>query len=241
MPGQCCWLGGPAGVKPGDGHGWVRPRLCAAAHVAHVALKPCHDSALTHLLLGASRPQGCRRGAGPLRPLLCAVHDQRGVLCLLAAPHPAHGHRLQVRRATIQPLFTGVWGLHCMPGDRPWLAPHDVAQATSTTSQSLPGLPLSLCLHSLAQAQPCCCLPPAPAPARSWLHVIHHKYNKGDQMSPFAGLAFHPLDGIMQVGGLMPVAVGVPGAVASPACTRCAAGARMRRPPCMHPLRIIGA
>lgn len=32
----------------------------------------------------------------------------------------------------------------------------------------------------------------------SWLHVIHHKYNKGDQMSPFAGLAFHPLDGIMQ-------------------------------------------
>lgn len=31
-----------------------------------------------------------------------------------------------------------------------------------------------------------------------WLHVIHHKYNKGDQMSPFAGLAFHPLDGIMQ-------------------------------------------
>ena len=42
--------------------------------------------------------------------------------------------------------------------------------------------------------------PIPPCPLRSWLHVIHHKYNKGDQMSPFAGLAFHPLDGIMQVG-----------------------------------------
>ena len=38
--------------------------------------------------------------------------------------------------------------------------------------------------------------PIPPCPLRSWLHVIHHKYNKGDQMSPFAGLAFHPRDGI---------------------------------------------
>merc|ERR1712157_269515 len=30
------------------------------------------------------------------------------------------------------------------------------------------------------------------------LHYIHHKYNKGDTLSPFAGLAFHPLDGIIQ-------------------------------------------
>jgi lathosterol oxidase len=30
------------------------------------------------------------------------------------------------------------------------------------------------------------------------LHHIHHQYNKQDALSPFAGLAFHPLDGIMQ-------------------------------------------
>jgi lathosterol oxidase len=30
------------------------------------------------------------------------------------------------------------------------------------------------------------------------LHSIHHKYNKEHSMSPFAGLAFHPIDGIMQ-------------------------------------------
>lgn len=31
------------------------------------------------------------------------------------------------------------------------------------------------------------------------LHYIHHKYNKEHSLSPFAGLAFHPLDGILQV------------------------------------------
>ncbi len=30
------------------------------------------------------------------------------------------------------------------------------------------------------------------------LHYIHHKYNKEHSLSPFAGLAFHPLDGILQ-------------------------------------------
>lgn len=30
------------------------------------------------------------------------------------------------------------------------------------------------------------------------LHHIHHKYNKEHTLSPFAGLAFHPLDGILQ-------------------------------------------
>ncbi|QDZ20109.1 sterol desaturase [Chloropicon primus] len=30
------------------------------------------------------------------------------------------------------------------------------------------------------------------------LHYIHHKYNKENTLSPFAGLAFHPLDGILQ-------------------------------------------
>jgi len=30
------------------------------------------------------------------------------------------------------------------------------------------------------------------------LHAIHHKYNKEHSMSPFAGLAFHPMDGILQ-------------------------------------------
>ena len=33
---------------------------------------------------------------------------------------------------------------------------------------------------------------------RRSLHHIHHQYNKQDALSPFAGLAFHPLDGIMQ-------------------------------------------
>ncbi len=31
-----------------------------------------------------------------------------------------------------------------------------------------------------------------------WFHNIHHKYNKEHTLSPFAGLAFHPLDGILQ-------------------------------------------
>ena len=30
------------------------------------------------------------------------------------------------------------------------------------------------------------------------LHYIHHKYNKENTLSPFAGLAFHPIDGILQ-------------------------------------------
>lgn len=30
------------------------------------------------------------------------------------------------------------------------------------------------------------------------LHYIHHKYNKGHTLGPFSGLAFHPLDGILQ-------------------------------------------
>lgn len=35
------------------------------------------------------------------------------------------------------------------------------------------------------------------------LHYIHHKYNKEHSLSPFAGLAFHPLDGILQVSLLL--------------------------------------
>jgi len=31
-----------------------------------------------------------------------------------------------------------------------------------------------------------------------YLHHIHHKYNKEHTLSPFAGLAFHPIDGILQ-------------------------------------------
>lgn len=38
------------------------------------------------------------------------------------------------------------------------------------------------------------------------LHYIHHKYNKEHSLSPFAGLAFHPLDGILQVLNLVVVA-----------------------------------
>ncbi|KAI8105512.1 hypothetical protein M9434_000097 [Picochlorum sp. BPE23] len=35
-------------------------------------------------------------------------------------------------------------------------------------------------------------------PGYRYLHHIHHIYNKEHTLSPFAGLAFHPLDGIMQ-------------------------------------------
>ena len=31
------------------------------------------------------------------------------------------------------------------------------------------------------------------------LHHTHHKYNKEHTLSPFAGLAFNALDGILQV------------------------------------------
>ena len=36
------------------------------------------------------------------------------------------------------------------------------------------------------------------APPGRYLHNIHHKYNKEHTLSPFAGLAFHPLDGCLQ-------------------------------------------
>ncbi|KAI3975346.1 hypothetical protein MKX01_032179 [Papaver californicum] len=35
-------------------------------------------------------------------------------------------------------------------------------------------------------------------PLYKWLHATHHIYNKQNTLSPFAGLAFHPLDGILQ-------------------------------------------
>lgn len=35
--------------------------------------------------------------------------------------------------------------------------------------------------------------------ARRLLHHTHHKYNKEHTLSPFAGLAFNALDGILQV------------------------------------------
>ncbi|PNH02499.1 Delta(7)-sterol-C5(6)-desaturase 1 [Tetrabaena socialis] len=38
----------------------------------------------------------------------------------------------------------------------------------------------------------------AEAGSKGLLHYDHHKYNKEHTLSPFAGLAFHPLDGILQ-------------------------------------------
>ncbi|KAJ8436627.1 hypothetical protein Cgig2_029873 [Carnegiea gigantea] len=35
-------------------------------------------------------------------------------------------------------------------------------------------------------------------PLYKYLHATHHIYNKENTLSPFAGLAFHPLDGILQ-------------------------------------------
>ncbi|MED6217367.1 hypothetical protein PIB30_016991 [Stylosanthes scabra] len=35
-------------------------------------------------------------------------------------------------------------------------------------------------------------------PLYNHLHATHHIYNKHNSLSPFAGLAFHPLDGILQ-------------------------------------------
>ena len=42
----------------------------------------------------------------------------------------------------------------------------------------------------------CACLIDVRVPR--YLHHIHHKYNKEHTLSPFAGLAFHPLDGCLQ-------------------------------------------
>lgn len=50
-------------------------------------------------------------------------------------------------------------------------------------------------------------------PLYKYLHWDHHKYNKEHTLSPFAGLAFHPIDGILQVrawpDGCAPVHCGV--------------------------------
>lgn len=35
-------------------------------------------------------------------------------------------------------------------------------------------------------------------PLIKWLHADHHKYNTGESLSPWAGLAFHPVDGMLQ-------------------------------------------
>lgn len=35
-------------------------------------------------------------------------------------------------------------------------------------------------------------------PLYKWLHATHHIYNKENTLSPFAGLAFNPVDGILQ-------------------------------------------
>ncbi|OAY57096.1 hypothetical protein MANES_02G070100v8 [Manihot esculenta] len=35
-------------------------------------------------------------------------------------------------------------------------------------------------------------------PLYKYLHVTHHKYNKRNILSPFAGMAFQPLDGVVQ-------------------------------------------
>ncbi|KAL5671275.1 hypothetical protein ACJX0J_015581, partial [Zea mays] len=35
-------------------------------------------------------------------------------------------------------------------------------------------------------------------PLYKYLHATHHIYNKENTLSPFAGLAFHPLDGVLQ-------------------------------------------
>ncbi|KAK1423477.1 hypothetical protein QVD17_18780 [Tagetes erecta] len=35
-------------------------------------------------------------------------------------------------------------------------------------------------------------------PLYKYLHATHHIYNKQNTLSPFAGLAFHPIDGILQ-------------------------------------------
>lgn len=35
-------------------------------------------------------------------------------------------------------------------------------------------------------------------PGYTYLHYVHHIYNKEHTLSPFAGLAFHPIDGILQ-------------------------------------------
>lgn len=37
-----------------------------------------------------------------------------------------------------------------------------------------------------------------------YVHALHHKYNKPSTLSPWASVAFNPLDGILQVRTLIP-------------------------------------
>lgn len=32
-----------------------------------------------------------------------------------------------------------------------------------------------------------------------YVHALHHKYNSADTLSPWASIAFNPLDGVLQV------------------------------------------
>jgi len=46
--------------------------------------------------------------------------------------------------------------------------------------------------------------------AYRYLHTTHHKYNKEHTLSPFAGLAFNPLDGILQAAPYVAMMFAVP-------------------------------
>lgn len=46
--------------------------------------------------------------------------------------------------------------------------------------------------------------------AYRWLHADHHTYNNAGDLSPFAGLAFHPLDGMLQASPYLLFSLAVP-------------------------------
>lgn len=75
---------------------------------------------------------------------------------------------------------------------------------------------LVLCAYSQRLAPPDCLIvsPLSPHPAQiywmhrtlhtnkflyKYVHALHHKYNSAETLSPWASIAFNPLDGVLQV------------------------------------------
>lgn len=90
------------------------------------------------------------------------------------------------------------WGYRCVCGSAAvLLAPGHVGPPASGAHSACGTLRASA--RPGARCPALLTLPRPPLlPPRRLLHSEHHKYNKEHTLSPFAGLAFHPLDGILQ-------------------------------------------
>lgn len=80
---------------------------------------------------------------------------------------------------------------------------HDIKWGYRWVCQVWAGKPVLVCETGRTGTSSCTVCPKTPVPqgahaCHRWLHYIHHKYNKEHTLSPFAGLAFNPIDGILQ-------------------------------------------